>query len=142
MSTPSPAGRISLPDAKPYLVTIENTERYPAGHPALLVFKEHAATKSWTASFSVPSLRLPEQKGAVTRLENGQYTFEFTLHKPTEDQQKAGYIKGTYIFSFIPPGTDPIQFGGSVNDPWPGEAEDNWTAEGRPPDSVQGGTYS
>ena len=140
MSTPSPAGRISLPKARPYQVKIENTEHYRAGHPALLVFEEHAATKNWTASFSVPSVRLTEPKCAVTQLENGQYTFEFTLHKPTEEQQKAGYIKGTYIFSFVPPGPDPIEFGGGVNDPWPGEAEDNWTAEDRPP--VEGGTYS
>ena len=130
MSTPSPAGRISLPKARPYQVTIDNTEHYPAGHPALLVFSEDEVASTWTASFSVPSLRLTELNCAVTKLENGQYTFEFTLHKPTEDQQKAGYKKGTYIFSFVPPGTDPIEFGGGINDPWPGEAEDNWTASG------------
>lgn len=133
MSTPSP-GRISLPAAKPYQLTIHNEEHFPPDHPAQLVFSEDAVTKSWTASFSVRSVMLTELHCPVTQIEENQYQFEFTLPNPTADQQKAGYIKGTYIFKFDPPGTDPIEFGGSVDDPWPDQAEDNWTAEGRPPD--------
>lgn len=144
MSTPSPAGRISLPRAKPYQITIDNVEHYPPGHPGQLVFSEDEAKKSWIASFSVPDVGLTELDNHVKVLEDGQYEFRFTLKNPTLDQQNAGYIKGEYIFKFVPPGTDPAQFGGSVNDPWkdPDQGEDNWTAEGRPPDSGEGGSYS
>jgi len=137
MSTPSPAGRISLPAAKPYRVTILNEEHYPPGHPAQLVFSEDQAAQSWIASFSVPNVGLTELDSNVKEIEDGQYEFRFTLNNPTLDQKNAGYIKGAYIFTFDPPGTNPAEFGGTVNDPWkkPDEGEDNWTAEGRPPDS-------
>ena len=36
MSTPSPAGPISLPKGRLYRVTILNEKHYPPGHPALL----------------------------------------------------------------------------------------------------------
>jgi hypothetical protein len=144
MSTPSPAGRISLPAGKRYQVTILNEEHYPSGHPAQLVFSEDKAKKSWIASFSVPNVLLTELDSNVKVLEDGQYEFRFTLNNPTLDQKNAGYIKGAYIFKFHPPGPDPAGFGGRVNDPWkkPDETEDNWTAEGRPPESGEGGTYS
>ena len=135
MSTPSPA-RITLPKAKLYRVTIDNEEHYPPGHPGQLVFSEDQAAQSWTASFSVPNVELTELNNNVKVLENGQYQFDFRLNNPTPDQQNAGYIKGAYIFTFDPPGSDPSQFGGTVNDPWkqPDQAEDNWTAEGQGPD--------
>ena len=60
MSTPSPAGRISLPKAKLYRVTILNPEHYPPGHRAQLVFSEDEAALKWTASFSVPNVLLTE----------------------------------------------------------------------------------
>lgn len=136
MSTPSPAGRISLPKARPYRVTILNEEHYPPGHPGQLVFSEDEAAKTWTASFSVPNVELTELDNNVKVLEDGQYLFEFRLNNPTLDQQNAGYIKGAYIFKFKPPGTDPDEFGGTVNDPWKrlDQEEDNWTAQGRGPD--------
>ena len=135
MSTPSPA-RITLPKAKLYRVTIHNEARYPPGHPAQLVFSEDPAAQSWTASFSVPNVLLTELDSNVKQIEDGRYEFRFTLNNPTPDQKNAGYIKGAYIFRFMPPGTDPTEFGGTVNDPWkqPGDAEDNWTAEGHGPD--------
>lgn len=144
MSTPSP-GRISLPADKAYRVTILNEDHYPPGHPAQLVFSKDEAAQSWIASFSVPDVLLTELDSNVKEIEDGQYEFRFTLNNPTQKQQDAGYIKGAYIFKFNPPGTNPTGFGGTVHDPWkkPEEGEDNWTAEGRPPeDSGQGGTYS
>jgi hypothetical protein len=90
----------------------------------------------------VPSVILTELNCPVTQIDENQYQFEFTLLNPTPDQHRAGYIKGSYIFKFHPPGTNPIEFHGSLDDPWPDETEDNWTAEGRPPESGQGGTYS
>lgn len=135
MSTPSPA-RITLPKAKPYRVTILNEEHYPPGHPAQLVFSEDQAAASWTASFSVPNLELTELDNQVKEVDASKYQFQFRLNNPTLEQQNAGYIKGAYIFTFDPPGTDPSEFGGTVNDPWknPDDAEDNWTAEGQGPD--------
>ena len=62
MSTPSPAGRISLPKAKLYRVTILDEEHYPPGHPAQLVFSEDEDAQSWIASFSVPNVLLTELK--------------------------------------------------------------------------------
>jgi hypothetical protein len=135
MSTPSPA-RISLPKGKLYRVTILNEEHYPPGHPAQLVFSEDEAALKWTASFSVPNLLLTELNDHVKEIDAGLfYQFKFRLDNPTLDQQNAGYIKGEYIFTFKPPGLDPVGFGGTVNDPWkkPGDAEDNWTAEGHGP---------
>ncbi len=139
MSTPSPAGRISLPIGKRYRVTILNEKHYPPGHPAQLVFSEDHA-KKLIASFSVPNVLLTELDSHLKEID-GQYEFRFTLKDPTLDQKNAGYLKGEYIFTFVPP-TNPAQFGGTVNDPWkkPGDAEDNWTAEDRPP--VEGGTHS
>ena len=142
MPTPSPA-RISLPKDKLYRVKILNEEHYPPHHHAQLVFSEDQEAQRWIASFSVPNVLLTDLKCHVKQLEDGQYEFRFTLNDPTLDQKEAGYIKGAYIFRFEPPGTDPVGFGGTVNDPWkkPGDAEDNWTAEGRPPEEP-GGTYS
>ena len=136
MSTPSPAGRISLPKGRLYRVTIHNVEHYPPGHPAQLVFSEDEAALKWTASFSVPNLLLTELNHHVKEVDAGQfYQFQFRLDTPTLDQHNAGYIKGEYIFTFKPPGPDPVGFGGTVNDPWkkPGDTEDNWTAEGHGP---------
>jgi hypothetical protein len=135
MSTPSPAGRISLPKGRLYRVKILNDKHYPPGHPAQLVFSEDKAAASWTASFSVPNLLLTELNNQVTEID-GQYQFQFRLNNPTLEQQNAGYIKGAYIFKFKPPGTDPTSFGGTVDNPWkePGDTEDNWTAEGHGPD--------
>jgi len=58
----------------------------------------------------------------------------FTLTNVTPAQEKAGYIKGDYIFLFAPPGTNPDSFGGKVSVPWPDETEDNWTAHGTGPE--------
>ena len=140
MPKPSPA-RISLPKGKLYQVTIDNEEHYPPGHPAQLVFSEDQTAQRWIASFSVPDVLLTELDSNVKQLDDGQYEFRFTLNNPTVDQKNAGYIKGAYIFRFDPP-TNPAGFGGTLDDPWkePGDAEDNWTAEGRPPE--EGGTYS
>ena len=134
MSTPSP-GRISLPAAKPYRVTIDS-ENYPNGFPAQLVFSEDVAAQSWNANFSVANIELTELNCPVTQQDDGEYQFEFRIDNPTPEQRNAGYIKGTYIFQFPPPGTAPRSFGGTVNDPWkkPDQAEDNWTAEGQGPE--------
>ena len=62
-------------------------------------------------------------------------SFRFRLNNPTLDQQNAGYIKGEYIFTFQPPGTDPTQFGGTVNDPWKKPDDDRRQLDGRRPRS-------
>lgn len=137
MSTPSPAGRISLPKGKLYRVTILHDKHYPPGHPAQLVFSEDQAAQKWKASFSVPNVGLTEPNHHVKEIEDGQfYQFKFRLDNPTLDQQNAGYIKGEYIFTFKPPGPDPADFGGTVNNPWKkrDDIEDNWTASGGGPD--------
>jgi hypothetical protein len=133
MSTPHPGpDRITLPKDKAYGVVISS---YPQGFPAQLTFSENPTTLDWIASFSVPSVQLTELDCPIKQSAQ-KYQFEFTIENATARQQEAGYIDGTYIFTFDPPGSNPKTFSGKVNDPRPGNAEDIFTATGGGPEET------
>lgn len=131
MSTAYPKeDRITLPNGKPFGVVISGKD-FPAGFPGLLTFSEDR-----TASYSVPLVKLTALSNPVTQV-GKKYQFEFIVEKATEAQKQAGYIEGPYIFTFDPPGVDPTQFHGDLNDPHsdPDNAEDTFTATGNDPKS-------
>jgi hypothetical protein len=140
MSTPSPQQQhINLPKGKAFTLLIDDPH-YPHDYPAQLTFSQDKDTLKWTASYSVPSVMLTQMNCQISQ-PAAMIQFGFELKDVTEDQRKAGYIVGPYIFSFAPP-QNANKFSGVLNDPRPDQAEDNWTAEGRPPDPEQGGTQS
>ncbi len=135
MSTPSPANNITLPDTKSYLVKIDS-DAYKNSGPTILSFLAGLDDK-WTAFYNVHNQDdklILEKSIEVTAPTVMEYTFEFELHDPNEQQQEAGYIEGKYVFTFSPPGSDPAEFGGMLNDPRNGDAVDNWNATGVDPD--------
>ncbi len=130
MSTPSPQQHISLPKGKVFTLLIDDPH-YPCEYPAQLTFSQDRKTLQWTAAYSVPSVML-SQNCQISK-PAAMIEFGFELKDVTEDQRKAGYIVGTYTFSFAPP-VNPNKFSGVLNDPRLDQAEDNWTAEDRPPE--------
>ena len=137
MSTPSPQQQINLPKGKAFTVLIDSPN-YPREYPGQLSFSQDMETLQWSASYSVPSVMLTELNCQISQTA-GKIEFGFELKDVTEDQRKAGYIDGAYAFSFAPP-NNANRFSGLLRDPRPDQAEDNWTAEGRPPEEP-GGTY-
>lgn len=133
MSTPSPQ-TISLPKGKAFVVLIDSPN-YPSDYPAELSFSQDSTSLEWIASYSVPSVELTELDCPVTQ-PGPKLEFGFTLEKLTDDQKKAGYVDGEYVFSFIPPGGGATQFSGQVKDPRPNQAEDNFTARGNEMDPI------
>ena len=140
MSTPSPQQNITLPSGKLFTVVIHSSN-YPREFPAELTFTQDPVSLEWTAAYSVPSVLLSKPKRPVTQ-NAGLIQFGFEVKGVTEDQKKAGYIDGPYAFTFVPPGGFATRFSGMMNDPRAEQAEDNWTAEGRPPETGQERSYS
>ena len=132
MSTPSPQQQhINLPKDKAFKVLIDDPN-YPPDYPAVLSFSQDTDSLKWIASYSVPSVMLTQLNCQITQ-PAAQIEFGFELEDVTEDQRKAGYVVGSYSFSFDPP-RNPNKFSGKLIDPRPDQAEDNWTAEGQGPD--------
>ncbi len=135
MSTPSPQQNITLPDGKLFTVTIDSAN-YPREFPAELTFTEDLVSSGWTAAYSVPSVLLSQLNCPVTQAA-GLIEFGFEMRGVTEDQKKAGYIDGPYVFLFAPPagGASATHFSGMMTDPRPEQAEDNFTARGNEGDT-------
>jgi hypothetical protein len=139
MSTPSPEQQhINLPKDKTFTLLIDDPN-YPREYPAQLTFSQDTNSLQWSASYSVPSVMLTQLHCQISQVA-AILQFRFELKDVTADQRKAGYIVGPYTFSFAPP-RNPNKFSGVLNDPRPEQAEDNWTAEDRPPEG-EGGSYS
>ena len=135
MSTPSPQESMLLPTRRSYTITISH---FPSGHLGLMSFKNVPDPFIWMADYTVPNVQLSELNCPV--IPRGQKVeFGFTVEDATEEQKRAGYIDGTYTFTFDPPSENTEEFTGKVRSPRPEQAEDTFTAKGTEPTSAAKG---
>ena len=132
MSTPSPQESMPLPTKKSFSITIKN---FPAGHPGIMKFAQNAEPFVQMADYHVPTVQLAELKCPI-KPQGNKVEFGFTVKNATEEQKRAGYVDGTYTFSFVPPSESTEEFFGKLKSPGNDLAEDTFTAKGNDPESA------
>lgn len=131
----APIPERTLPIGKNFEVTIDSPN-YPADSPAALSITEEegkAVARYVVGLTSNPIL--DEILDITPSAAIGEVQFRFSLNPATPEQIEAGYIQGTYTFSFAPPGSAPKSFKGRLKDPHrsPTDEEADWTAKGTGP---------